>query len=743
VAYQAGCATRRQSTLIDVAGIPQELKERPQWVLWRVEERQGKLTKVPYAVRGGNARADDPGTWASFDAAVAAYGEKQMDGVGYVFSTDDPYCGVDLDDVLTDGVLHPAARQIVEELQTYGEISPSGNGVKLIVRGTKPGKRARTGKTPWASQFEIYDAGRYFTLTGNRVGSWSIREAQKALDAVYARMFPNDGIEGNDDLSERYAMLTRDDDTVLEAARKDGRFERLFRGDTTAYGSPSEADMAFTGMLARHTGDRDQLLRLWQASGLWREKSERRDYQDATMERALRDSGRNLAHLDKLNDLGNSYRLVAEHGSDLAHCEQLGWLTWDGTRWRGGGLGEATMRAKDSAIRFQKGVLAMNGSIDEKAWKRLMAHATASMSRASIVNAVLLAATEPAVSRALDQFDAAPHILNLRNGTLDLRTGELREHDRGDLLTLLAPTEYEPDAQSSDWDTFVFQVLPDAEVRQFVQRCAGYSLAGDPTEKALLFAHGPTDTGKSTFLNALEAALGEYCQTADFETFLNRRGGHGVRNDLARMRGARLVKSVEVERGERLAAGVIKALTGSDTIAARFLYQEHFEFRMQAVLWLAANDRPRVDADDDAMWRRIVHVPFEAVIPRGEQDRGLGDKLSTDEARQAVLAWMVAGYNDWAANGLGIPQKVLDYGEEYKEEMNPLRDWIDEQAIATEGAWTAYSDVRDSVVDFFDSRHIRPPSDKTIAAALRAAGFQDSKRYVERRQVRGWEGLEL
>ena len=380
--------------------------------------------------------------------------------------------------------------------------------------------------------------------------------------------------------------------------------------------------MAFCGMLAKHTNDRDRLIRLWASSGLWREKSERADYQDATVERAMRDSGHLAAPRQAQRP---RQRVPARRGARLrpgllrgARLALVGRhaLARRSAR-RGGG------RAKDSAVRFQEAVKIMK---DLGRGRGLEApHGPTRPSpcpRPPCNNAVKLAQTERAIARELDQFDTAPHVLNLSNGTLDLRTGRLREHDRGDLLTLLAPRTSSRMPRADLWDGFVQRILPDPEVRRFVQRCAGYSLTGDPVEKVLLFAHGPSDTGKSTFLNALEAALGEYVQTADFETFLTRKGGHGIRNDLARMRGARLVKSVEVERGEKLAAGVIKALTGSDTIAARFLYREHFEFRMQAVLWLGANDRPQVDADDDAMWRRIVARPVRAGDPTGGAGQG-------------------------------------------------------------------------------------------------------------------------
>ena len=164
----------------------------------------------------------------------------------------------------------------------------------------------------------------------------------------------------------------------------------------------------------------------------------------------------------------------------------------------------------------------------------------------------------------------------------------------------------------------------------------------------LFFAHGPTATGKSSKLEAIRAVLGEYAATADFETFLKRRGDAGIRNDVARLAGARLVISIEVDDGKALAEGLLKLLTGGDTVAARFLYRETFEFRPVFKLWLAANERPRVNADDAAIWRRILQLPFVNVIPEAERDERVKLALRTDpDVQSAILAWAVQGCLEW------------------------------------------------------------------------------------------------
>jgi putative DNA primase/helicase len=737
--------------MITPGNIPRELRDRNQWVVWRSEERGGKPTKVPYAVGGGHAKANDPTTWSSFSEAVQVAGDG-YDGVGYVFSADDPYCGIDLDDVRDKetGELHDAARDIIDRLNSYTEISPSEEGVKIIVRASKPGDRFRTGKTPWHGDIELYDRERYFTITGNQIdrerrsGALTIREAQAALDAIYVEQFGDSAKDETPESAEPGGSRKPDaeDEEVLERAKDRRHFRALWEGDIKKYPSGSEADLAFCSTLAQITDDRDQVLRLWQASRLWREKcDDRPDYVAATIERAFFETRPDFAALDLLNDLGNAKRLVAEHGHDLLYSSAFGWLTWDGTRWKPDATGEAMRRVKASAERLFKAIPKMNLH-DEQFRKKLAQFASGSMQANKLAATLTVAETEKQIRRAPDVFDKQPFILNVLNGMLDLRTGELSDHDRSALITSLAPVEYDADATSEEWDKFLTRILPDDELRAFVQRCAGYSVAGHPVEKVLIFAHGPQDTGKSTFLDALEHVLGDYAQTADFETFLAKKGGHGVRNDIARMRGARLIKSLEVDEGEKMATGVVKAMTGGDTIAARHLFKEFFEFKMEGVLWLAANARPKVDANDQAMWRRILHTPFLESIPKTEQDKTLGEKLRQPEAQRAILNWLVAGYAAYRERGLDVPAVVEQYTEEYRHEQNPLADFYETRVVVGGSNYMPWQDIKELVQRWADDERRLCPSDPEIKASLRAAGCRDERKYVDGTQRRVWVGIE-
>jgi putative DNA primase/helicase len=437
-------------------------------------------------------------------------------------------------------------------------------------------------------------------------------------------------------------------------------------------------------------------------------------------------------------DLGNAERLVAEHGKDLRYAPGIGWLAWDGRRWKPDTDG-AAIRCMKQTVRA---MYARAGELEDSDDREKLAKwATASESESRLRAAVNLAETERAVIVDLAQLDANPWLFNAGNGTIDLQTGELREHRREDLLTRITPVVYDPDASDELWAKSLVHVTgDDDELAAFLRRAIGYTLTGHTSEEVLFFVHGPTATGKSTFLEAGKAVLGEYAAVADFETFLKRHGDAGIRNDVARLAGARFVISIEVDDGKALAEGLLKLLTGGDTVAARFLYRETFEFQPNFKLWLAANSRPRVSADDAAIWRRILQVPFVHVIPEADRDERVKIQLRTNpDVHSAILTWAVQGCLEWQQVGLAVPQSVRDYTNEYRAENDPLRDWLADCCQLEANAWTPYAELRDSYEKWCETNGEKPLDAKRLAGALTGKGCTA----VKRTRARGWEGIHL
>jgi len=214
---------------------------------------------------------------------------------------------------------------------------------------------------------------------------------------------------------------------------------------------------------------------------------------------------------------------------------------------------------------------------------------------------------------------------------------------------------------------------------EFLQRAVGYSLTGETSEQCFFLLYGTGANGKTTFLEVMRTILGDYAMHSPAETFMVKQNGAGIPNDLARLRGARYVTVVESDDGQRIAEPLVKMVTGGDTITARFLHREFFEFKATFKVWLATNHKPVIRGTDYAIWRRVRMIPFTVTIPEGERDKKLPEKLLSEST--AILGWAIEGALLWQKRGLAEPDMVKAATENYREEMDPLADWLAERCV--------------------------------------------------------------
>jgi putative DNA primase/helicase len=438
---------------------------------------------------------------------------------------------------------------------------------------------------------------------------------------------------------------------------------------------------------------------------------------------------------DRRTDLGNAERLVARHGEDLRFCYPWGkWLVWDGRRWHLDASGEVVRRATETVGSIYGEAAQANG----EQRTALARWGLRSEARARIRDMIHLARSREGIHLSPDELDADPWLLTVYNGTLNLRTGELLPHDRAHLITRLAPVTFDPQAQAPTWTAFLERIMAgNGALIAFLQRVVGYSLAGDNSEQVLFILHGRGANGKSTFLEALGHLLGDYAQKTPAETLVRQRSSR-VPNDLARLSGARLVSTVEVEEGQRLAESLVKQLTGGDRIAARFLYGEYFEFLPRFKLFLATNHKPQIRGTDPAIWRRIRLVPFDVSIPEAEQDRKLGHKLRAE--LPGILAWALEGCLTWRCHGLGTPPEVRQATEGYRGEMDPLAGFFEECCVERPAAQTTVKALYEAYTRWCEANGERPLSKRALGSRLRERGCEQRK---GAKGARYWQGIGL
>jgi len=437
-----------------------------------------------------------------------------------------------------------------------------------------------------------------------------------------------------------------------------------------------------------------------------------------------------VAHL---TDMGNAERLVQLHGRDLHYCyPSARWLVWDGTRWNTNQEGALVYRAKNTV----RGIYAEASKATDSTERRQIAEWAKRSEGETRLNAMIsLARSEPGIPILPEALDSKPWLLNVTNGTINLNTGDLQPHRREDLCTKLAPVNYDPNATCPLWVQFLNRILDGKQdLIAFVQRAVGYALTGSTREQVLFMLYGTGANGKSTFLEILQAMLGDYAKYAEFETFLARKSS-GPRNDIADLVGARLVCAQEIEGGARLAESVVKHLTGGDTVKARFLFREFFEFKPQFKLFLAANHKPVIRGTDLAIWRRIHLLPFTVVIPPEEQDKDLPSKLKDELA--GIMTWAVRGCLAWQSDGLTPPKSVIAATQEYREEMDILAGFLVECCVINTNAKARAGELYAAYREWCEKNGEKPVSQRNFGSRLQERGLKSART----RRYRMWEGI--
>jgi putative DNA primase/helicase len=382
-----------------------------------------------------------------------------------------------------------------------------------------------------------------------------------------------------------------------------------------------------------------------------------------------------------LTDAGNAERFVARHRHAVRYVHTWGkWLLWDEVRWAPDERGEVRGLMVETARAF---LAEATVEADAKVRDRMVKHALKAEQRDRIMAALDLARSRAPIAVLPDELDRDLDLLNVQNGAIDTHTGRLVAHAPAHMMTKLAPVAYDPAATAPTWRAVLDRVLPDPELRAYVQRAAGYSLTGSVAEQCLFFCYGTGANGKSTFLETLRDVLGEgeYAKTAQPDLLLaKKQERHAV--ELADLRGMRLVSTIEAGEGRAWDEVRVKWLTGGDTISARLMYGNPFSFQPTHKFWIAANHKPRVSGTDLGFWRRVHLIPWTVTIPEEERDPELRAKLR--EELPGILRWAVEGCLEWRRGGLRPPPAVLAATKAYRTGEDVVGAFLAECTVAGE-----------------------------------------------------------
>lgn len=678
-----------------IENIPSELKTVRQWVCWAGSD------KIPKnAHTGGNARTNDPGTWAWFDEAVAACEKYSFDGIGFMLGNG--YFGIDLDKCIdkTD-----FCDEFVETLQSYAEVSKSGTGLHIICKGKLPAGLKRK------ENVEMYSEGRYFICTGEiyNPAYKDIVDCTESVKVLHSKYLPpiTPHME-----TKTFTRVVMEDQEVIDKARScktGGLFSLLNQGNWQGiYTSQSEADLAFCNQLAFWTQKNvEQMDRIFRASGLMRDKWDQKrgadTYGAITIAKAcascsevydpvLHSDSTDLAFAlfgdgkvgvevsDKrydMTDTGNAHRMIDRFGTIIRYSyNRKKWLFWDGKCWRIDDVGEIKKLADLICEDVKRDALMEQ---DEKTQSDMLKWASRTASSKNKESMVKEAQHLEDIPVSPDALDSYPDFLNCQNGIINLRNGELLPHDSSFLMSKIAYSEYDTTGKKPErWLAFMDEVTAgDKGLQDYIQKCVGYSLTGSTREQCAYFLYGMGNNGKSTFLDTINDLLGGYAANAQPETIMMRKfGDGGALSDIARLKSARFVTAEEPTEGVRLNEGLLKQLTGGSKVTCRFLYGDEFEYLPEFKIWVATNHKPVIRGTDLGIWRRIKLIPFEVTIPPEKVDKNLKYKLR--EEFPQILRWAVEGCLKWQREGLEEPAKVQVAVKDYKQEMDVLASFMEQ-----------------------------------------------------------------
>lgn len=715
--------------------IPEELKAHPRWVCCTDN-------KLPIDPKTGRAAdSTDPGTWADYSTAAAAVSPLGCRGVGFVLG--DGFSGIDIDhciDTVT-GTVDERALAIVEAMQSYTEISPSGTGLHILFNGGKPGPACRRSLGGGVG-LEMYDGGRYFTVTGRSWHDPPLPLADRTAEAaeIY-RQYLDKPKPAATTAAQAPPVQPRpagalSDAEILEKAKQAKGGEKLaalLAGDWQAYASShSEADLALCNLLAFWLGaDKQRMDAAFRASGLYRPKWDQRrgadTYGNITLARALADCqevydptpvlteipseeakaevadllrsmgiapgkkeesapapsapapGRKTYSLD---DTGNARRFRDLYGDKVRYNYTQGcWMIWTGQVWRRDETAAVKQMCDAMLDGMEKGLFGIHDPQQAAALRKFIQKSRGSHAKDNLLKEAQHLTGIPATD---NDFDKARGMFNVQNGVLKLRSAKLCDHERARLITRLAGASYNPDATAPTWLRFLDDVTGgDKDLQNYLQCMVGYMLTGSTREQCIFFLYGDGSNGKSTFLEILAELLGTYAMNAQSDTITARRSSDGPRTDIARLKGARLVTISECPADVWLDEAIVKQLTGGDTVTARYLYGREFEFKPEFKLIMATNHKPRIRGTDSGIWRRIRLVPFTQRIPEEKQDLQLPDKLRAE--LPGILNWALEGLRQWMQASSGGKRRGLPHcaavdsaTAEYRGEQDRLKQFLDD-----------------------------------------------------------------
>ena len=747
--------SKPSTTNLNLSNIPEELKRYDRWVLWKWVERGGKFTKPPMQPDGSYADSTNAETWVSYEEAAAAV--DSFDGIGFALGTIGiGYICIDLDHCrdINTGALDDRAKQIVAELDSYTEVSPSQTGVKIWLRGNPPAGSWKHSQ----DNIEWYSDRRYLTCTGDLLpgASAEIKDAGSTFEKFLVERM---AWQGSTSASTGAVTCLDDDDfldapTDLKATRESVTEALKFIDPDCSYNTWISVGFGLKWVDSWSKDGEDSLYDLWdmwssfgdgypgpeETQRKWDSFPHRGAIKDATIYAIAKEGG----FVPPATRAASISYDTTEHGMALRVADRLQHRQvvyvhdWSQYWYWNGRCFEHDINnvLLDEVIATSKQLLASEpwSDIDdeqeqEKSRKMWTSYCNSfqSINKIKAVKEHL----KGIVNCSFEDFNNNPFLFHVQNGVVDLKTGKLCPHDRTLLNTQICDLVYDSSAQCPKWLEFLHQITEgNQELIDYLQRMAGYCLTGSCREQAMFVLHGSGQNGKGVFTRILLSVLGKYGGSSDQSLIMSK---HPDPYLAVCLYGRRCSILQETDEGARLNENRVKELTGDDPITARKLYQDFWTFTPTHKLILCTNHKPLILGSENGIWRRIKMIPFKVVFK--DADIHLENKLRAELC--GILRWCIEGAGKYFERGLAAPEAITRDTEEYREEMDIVGQWIDECCSVEETATAKFEELYASLRIYSESHGYPVLKNSAFVAKLKERGIHR----VRDGNVRLWQGL--
>lgn len=682
-----------------------ELKNQEIWVNWRRKKlSNGKLSKVPIAYNGEETGSNEKykNTWTNFKNV-----KDKADGIGIILR--DGICAIDIDNNTYNNSM---VKDIIDTMDTYTEISPSGNGFHLIftvdiskipICYDNEGNKKLDGKyyvKNTNKQLECYISGltnRFMTFTGNVFRNKPIadrtKEVMRFLNKYMLKETTSTAIRTTEEELEKASKIV--EETISRCSNFE-KFKKLYNeGNIEDYeNDESRADLALCNILAFYCGNNPQLIDyMFMKSNRYREKWNRKDYKERTIQKAINEcngnfynTGMDLMLLTKFtemevhkkykpNDIDIS-RLFAYIYKDKIryNTSQKEWFFYNGKVWV---KDEQGMNASNLMKTFALTLIEYSVKFENEIFKAYCKKLVDIKKREN-----LLKDSKSCFYITQEQFDIQGNLLNCQNGTLNLNTGELQPHKANDLLTKTTNVMYNPNIKCERWEKFIKEIMQDNENKiNYLQKVLGYSLlAGNPLE-IFVILYGFTRTGKGTLTSTVFHLLGDYAQNIMPASLVKKSNvsGSNATPDFARLQGCRFLNMSEPETNLNIDEALLKTITGGDVISTRFLHKELFDYIPQFLLFINTNHLPSITDVTVFESNRVIIIEFNRHFEENERDNTLKEYFKEPQQMTGIFNWLLQGLKKYKEEGLIPPEEIKKATKEYQYSCDKLKFFIDNE----------------------------------------------------------------